>query len=283
MRTSVMLLGVGAASPLLALGLGAVARDTALRLAALPTAAWGPDQLGACIVVLAAGAGAVAALWHLGSVLLALVALAPSAVRAPSRTRSGRHLALALLERWGAPVVRRAVIGSVLAGLLVPATATAASAAPTPAPDDLGWKPSTSAPASPSPANATEEPTSAPQSPTAPSTASMSGGTDGASDTDSSGADEQPAPTAETDEPSAEAPESVPDSDERTVRAGESLWTITADLLGTDSSDGAVAEAWPELYQANAERIGDDPGLIRPGTELVVPAGLTASGPAQPS
>ncbi|AMD86501.1 hypothetical protein AXF14_01420 [Actinomyces radicidentis] len=278
MRTSVTLLGVGTASPLLALALGAVARDAALRLAALPTAAWGPDQLGTCVLAVAAGAGALGALWHVGSVLLALVALAPGERWAPRRTTGGRRLALALLERWGAPVVRRAVIGSVLAGLLLPAGATAASAATTPAPDDLGWAPSTSAPASPSPTDATTEPTSAPQSPTAPSTASRNGSTDDASDGEG-----RPAPTAEPEESSAGAPESIPGSDGRTVRAGESLWSITADLLGTTATDGDVAGAWPELYRANAERIGDDPGLIRPGTELVLPSVLTTASPAQPS
>ena len=41
-----------------------------------------------------------------------------------------------------------------------------------------------------------------------------------------------------------------------------------------------VAFAGPKKI---ADRIGDVPGLIRPGTELVIPTGLTSTGPSQPS
>ena len=61
------------------------------------------------------------------------------------------------------------------------------------------------------------------------------------------------------------------------VRSGDSLWTIAEGLLGGDPPASAIAEAWPALWQANRAIIGDDPGLILPGTELAVPTALQAA------
>ncbi|MDN4482638.1 LysM peptidoglycan-binding domain-containing protein [Demequina lignilytica] len=58
------------------------------------------------------------------------------------------------------------------------------------------------------------------------------------------------------------------------VVAGDSLWRITAELLGDDPSDARIAEAWPDLYRANRAAIGDDPGLITVGMRLEVPPTL---------
>ncbi len=55
------------------------------------------------------------------------------------------------------------------------------------------------------------------------------------------------------------------------VEPGESLWSITNDALGGDASSDEVLAAWPTLYEANRQVIGDDPDLIRAGQELVVP------------
>ncbi len=57
------------------------------------------------------------------------------------------------------------------------------------------------------------------------------------------------------------------------VAPGDSLWSISASLL-TGASDEEVAAAWPELWQANRQTLGDDPSLIRPGSVLVIPEGL---------
>ena len=72
------------------------------------------------------------------------------------------------------------------------------------------------------------------------------------------------------------------------VSAGESLWSITQELLDagaaeapTDPSSGGpsaqarVARAWPILYAANAESIGADPDLILPGQALRLPGPTT--------
>lgn len=61
-----------------------------------------------------------------------------------------------------------------------------------------------------------------------------------------------------------------------TVAPGDSLWRITAALLGAQASDASISEAWPKLYAANADTIGPDPALIHPGQVLSLPAGLPA-------
>ncbi|MFZ0163371.1 MAG: LysM domain-containing protein [Trebonia sp.] len=48
-----------------------------------------------------------------------------------------------------------------------------------------------------------------------------------------------------------------------TIQAGDSLWGIAATL--------GVRGGWPALYAANRKIIGPDPGVIHPGTVLVLP------------
>ncbi len=55
------------------------------------------------------------------------------------------------------------------------------------------------------------------------------------------------------------------------VGPGESLWSISEDLLTETATDQEVTAAWHRLHHANARRIGPDPDLIHPGTRLVVP------------
>jgi hypothetical protein len=60
---------------------------------------------------------------------------------------------------------------------------------------------------------------------------------------------------------------------ERTVevRAGQSLWSISAGLLPRGATDARVTTAWHRLYRANVGRVGPDPDLLRTGTRLAVP------------
>ncbi|MDO5619585.1 LysM peptidoglycan-binding domain-containing protein [Kocuria sp.] len=58
-----------------------------------------------------------------------------------------------------------------------------------------------------------------------------------------------------------------------TVRAGESLWSITQELMGANGTDSQVANTWPYLWQLNAHLVAD-PDLLQPGTVLNVPAQL---------
>ncbi|WP_052209800.1 LysM peptidoglycan-binding domain-containing protein [Kocuria sp. ZOR0020] len=61
-----------------------------------------------------------------------------------------------------------------------------------------------------------------------------------------------------------------------TVRSGESLWSLTAQLLGPGATDAEVSATWPQLWQANAHHV-TDPDLLQPGTVLVLPDSLVPS------
>ncbi|WP_314716946.1 LysM peptidoglycan-binding domain-containing protein [uncultured Actinomyces sp.] len=306
------LLVLATAASLLALVLVLTCLQAVSALVAVPTSWWGPSQLSAALVALASAAGAAGAAWHALSALLALLVL-------PAR---GRRRAAApaqrLLARWGAPWVRRILVGTLS---LSAVTAPALAAVPTP--DDLGWRPTQSAPApqaaddvatgdpaagdpptgpapedtaGPSPADPAA-PGTAPggaappggvpsgtvtSAPTAPGPQGAPPGAPGAPGypgaSGAPGAQGSPAPGAE-EEATASAPAGTGASHgtratgSHTVRPGESLWSITADLLHT-TDRGAIASAWPTLWAANRVVVGRDPGLIRPGTVLQVPEAL---------
>lgn len=55
------------------------------------------------------------------------------------------------------------------------------------------------------------------------------------------------------------------------VRPGDSLWRLTADLLGPDATPRRIADTWPRLYAENRHVVGADPNLIHPGQRLVPP------------
>lgn len=61
-----------------------------------------------------------------------------------------------------------------------------------------------------------------------------------------------------------------------TVHPGDSLWSITADLLPAGATDARIGATWPLLHAANRDVVGADPGLIHPGDVLTVPAEVTA-------
>lgn len=58
---------------------------------------------------------------------------------------------------------------------------------------------------------------------------------------------------------------------EVTVRAGDSLWSLSAARLGPLASDVDIARDWPALHQANRDVIGENPHLLRPGQVLRLP------------
>lgn len=304
------LLLLATAASLLALALVLTCLQAVSALVAVPTSWWGPSQLSAALVALVSAAGAAGAAWHALSALLALLVLpARGRRRAPAPAQR-------LLARWGAPWVRRILVGTLS---LSAVTAPALAAVPTP--DDLGWRPTQSAPApapqaaddvaatgdpatgpapedtaDPSPADpaapggaasggtapgGTAPPGglpsgAAPSSPTAPGPQGAPPGAPGYPG--APGSQGSPAPGAE-EEATAPAPAGTGASHgtratgSHTVRPGESLWSITADLLHT-TDRGAIASAWPTLWAANRVVVGRDPGLIRPGTVLQVPEAL---------
>lgn len=61
-----------------------------------------------------------------------------------------------------------------------------------------------------------------------------------------------------------------------TVTAGDTLWSLTDELLGPGpDSVTEISAAWPLLYEANQDVIGPHPDLIEPGQVLIVPAAVT--------
>jgi hypothetical protein len=65
------------------------------------------------------------------------------------------------------------------------------------------------------------------------------------------------------------------------VRPGDSLWSISSDLLGPNASPRQIAEETERIYALNRGLIGDDPNLIFANQELALPpaAGQPAAKP----
>jgi hypothetical protein len=65
---------------------------------------------------------------------------------------------------------------------------------------------------------------------------------------------------------------SRPHKEQTTVaRPGTTLWTLAAEHLGGDATDWEIAQEWPRWHQYNPDRIGQEPGGLRPGTILRLP------------
>jgi hypothetical protein len=79
-------------------------------------------------------------------------------------------------------------------------------------------------------------------------------------------------PSQRPDQGQADSPP-APVNVEATVRVqpGDSLWLIAARRLGGHASDAEIAATWPRWYAANAQVIGNDAALIRPGEVLHAP------------
>lgn len=225
---------------------------SAVALARLGTAAAAdvpaPDAVvGAVVLCLGALAAAVLAT---GCAMLAATGLAAALGRSWSRTE-------AVATRLVPVVLRRVLVVGVGAGITMGFGTTALADEV-----DISWQVTSQAPA-------TAVPTSTPlptaegvtatsaQHPAVPATHADTGSDTGS---DTASAPEAPSPPARTVQ----------------VQAGDNLWTITAGLLPAGATDAEVAESWPQLYAANRDVIGADPGLIHPGDELTVPAGIPA-------
>ena len=265
MRAHQRLVLLAGASGAVLILLGHMAHRAAEQLLEVPPQSWGLSELSDAIVAGTCAFGILGALWHVISALLALMTL-PRADGPGSLRRGGASaLAARLLEAWGAPAVRRITASALLVSL---SSAPALASEETSSGDDLGWRPTSSAPASPTSQSSTPSPP-ADQPPSSASTGSSD--SEGASQS----ADSTP-PGSQAAQPSTD-PDSAPSSGPtHTVAPGESLWSITAHLLPTGSAPAQIAQDWPALYRANSEAIGADPSLIRPGTVLSVPDSLSA-------
>ena len=215
--------------------------------------------------------GVLVLLWLAGSAAVAAVCLA---ARSAGLAWCGGE---AWVRRFAPGMVRRALVLVVAAGIgaasVAPASAgpvlapptSSAPTATTSAADgaglDLGWVVTDGAPgagtprpaAAPTPAHEDEPPASS--------------GTAVAATT--------PPPTAPLPGATWLSPSRAPlDTQPVTVVVvrGDTLWDIAARHLGPAATPAQIAAAWPAWYAANAATIGPDPGLIRPGQVLLVPA-----------
>ena len=287
MRAHQRLVLLAEASGAVLILLGHTAHRAAEQLLEVPPQSWGLSELSDAIVAGTCAFGILGALWHVISALLALMTL-PRA-NGPGSLRRGGASALAarLLEAWGAPAVRRITASALLVSLSsAPALATEGTAGG----DDLGWHPTSSAPASPPSQSSTPSPqadqpapeatagTGASQSRSESSTASAEQApSTGSSASDrSSQSAEPPSPSSSRAQSSAGPAPQTSSTPTYTVVPGESLWSITARLLPAGSGPEQIAQAWPVLYRANSDVVGADPSLIRPGTVLSVPDSLSA-------
>ena len=244
--------------------LGRTAHSAAEQLATVPPQSWGLSELSDAVVAGTCACGTLGALWHVVSALVALMALAGEKGPGPHGLGGTSTLAARVLATWGAPAVRRITASALLVSL---SSAPALATQETGGGDDLGWRPTSSAPSSPSSQSSTPSPPE--QSPSSASTGS--GDSEGASQS----ADSTP-PGSQAARPSTDPDSALSSGPTHTVAPGESLWSITAHLLPTGSAPAQIAQDWPALYRANSEAIGADPSLIRPGTVLSVPDSLSA-------
>lgn len=269
-----------------------------------------PDQIIA--VVLACALGALIA-WNLLWSAIAHAAAAgraPGALRralARAVARAGTRHSRAILARAGASAVIGGITlaGIPLTGAVAAAAEPAAPAAlPTPAAEegaravaesasglDLTWagpagaaeagrSPSTAGAPSATPpapsAPASEGPATAPgASPTAPSAAPRAAAPTPASQPSRPAPGPRSAARPDSPAPLAPDPGTAPDGRATvTVRPGDTLWSITAAALPS-ADDAQIADAWPRLYEANADTIGPDPSLLLPGQVLAIPEDLS--------
>ena len=282
MRPLLHLTVVALAGALGTAALAASAWSAGTALASVPIAWWSTSQIAQIAIVLACGIGAAGCLWHLASAGLALAILLQDAVaitsQASTTSRTSRGASArtvmggradVVLQRWGAPLVRRITTGALIAGIAISPAATAAPSASAP-PDDLGWRVSTGAAAAPpdksapDPDGAESAQDSPPAEPAPPAVESA----ENADPAASSGSAPDDGTGTRTDS-----------AHTHTVEPGESLWSITAAALGPDATDAQIVQTWPLVYETNTEPIGSDPSLLRPGAELRLPDALAQARP----
>lgn len=251
----------------------------------LPTAISGHGEAALLAWVLSTAAllGAL-----LSAYLVVVWSIAALALALGPASRAGRSLVGAL--RVIAPhLARRVTLGAAIAStatglVLVPATAATVE---DPNPVRVGAASATwaAAPAALLPHETPERAGGSPQPDRPGEQQDPATGPSDTGDLPALGWGQQPGPAA----PSEPAPGSPPDDAGMpggteapkltlvTVRPGDSLWSITDDLIGPgDDPPEVIASSWPALYEANRDLIGPDPDSIVPGQELVVPTTLSS-------
>ena len=243
-------------------------------LTSVPTAPHIDEVVGAGIV----WCGSALLFWYTATALVSTVCLA---VRAAGRAwRWGERV----VDRAGAPLVRRLVgagAGAVLTAGVLLSPAHAAPPPPEPAPtvtadtlsEDLTWG-ATAGGASSQGAGAGSDAPPAPATEAAPGTPPETPGAPPETPGTPPETPTLPASTSGT----VEAPEAEgQDRADHIVSSGESLWTIAASTLPNEASDARIAAEWPRWYRANVDVIGADPDLILPGQVLDTPEHVTGT------
>lgn len=232
------------------------------------------ELISTAATVFILGIGALAAArWALG---FGLVAVAQSLSHG---SRARRHVTKAALQL--APRLARSTLitaaGASMALAAVPAVAADPGAPPAQSVTQeqqeqtvyLGFAPEFTAPivgpqaqpASPSMVTTPEEPTTNEATTSAPGAPQAERNTQAKS---AVGPESDAHPNLES-----AAPRSI------TVQQGDSLWSLTQQLI-PDASKAEVAALWPILYQENLAKIGSNPDLILPATNLTVPSSFSA-------
>ena len=248
----------------------------------------GEDALIAAVLMAIAGLGVV-----LCGYLALIWSLATVALLAGPASRTGVAVLLAL--RMLAPrMARRVALGAAVAttatGLvLVPATAADSGADPDdaqiPQPTAVSSELVPTAPADAAPSNPDADPEPGGEAPASGADEDEGsrqlpplgwGERTGPDDSAPAGADAADAEA--TGLPGPAGTGAAPSTPPRTVvvQPGDSLWSITDDLLGPAPDDPSeIASAWPMLHEANRQVIGQDPDHLEPGQALIVPAPLS--------
>lgn len=245
---------------------------------------------GAIAALLAAGAGVVAdatgpgplrpdAAVAVGGLVAAWACLAwwglafAASVLGALPNRLGR-LARACAERIAPAAIRRIAryaLGAALASgatIAVPLGPASAASGPVPSADPAPVLPSLDRPTGFSVADPLTPTAAGPAVATGPRPVEAAQTCTRADDReDATGPTRRATPAAAAHRDGVRTPRSLP-AGEVTVRTGDTLWAIAARHLPPDASVVRIAEEWPRWYRANAEVIGADPDLIRPGERL---------------
>jgi len=243
---------------------------------------WTPSTLDEAVLLLAGVLGAgVAAYLSLSTVAILVTTASPE----PSRSWARRLTP----EVWRR-VVATALSAGLATGVATPALAADSGADPVDtSPAHAGWV-DAPADAAVTTSQVAPTPTASPSPSTSPAPSVPLGDTNTApaAAVPTEAGDSAPAswptsgdqvPAADTDSGAVADTGSGSGAEEAatyTVDKGDSLWRITANLLGGDADDGEIAQQWPVLYRANKDVIGDNPALIHPGQELTIPQELAS-------
>ncbi len=223
----------------------------------------------AAVAGLAAALAAFIAGWLTLCLALTIAAELPGALGAGARELRDRVTPM-VVRRWAAIVLGASVTATIAPGTAVAAVRASVDATPAPAPTPTPAPAATGGPPSPGWGSA-PSPTTLPSPGFAPSTDRAP----------SSSRTRAPSPGWVPQRPTTRyrgdphlltgRHRSDPDEQVVAVRRGDTLWSLAAAHLGPEATDAEIARAWPRWHAANADVIGPDPHLLRPGTVLTPP------------